>query len=332
MKPLIQKLTETYGPSGHESQIREIIRAEIAGLTPDISVDPMGSLIAVVNRGAATGKKVMLSAHMDEIGVMVTHVDENGFARFLPLGGLRAHTLVGNRVRFADGTVGVIGEEKRSDTSKTPDIAQLFIDSGATSRQTCKLKVGDAAGMDRPFVDMGHRLAAKSMDDRIGVAVLIETLRALKETPHEVQAVFSVQEEVGLRGARTSAFGLDPDVGIAVDVTANGDTPRGLKMEVALGKGPAVKVRDDGMLADPRVVQWMVAGAEAAGLPYQMEVLEGGSTDAAAIQITRAGVPAGCLSIPCRYVHTVSEVVDIRDVENAVKLLVALLSRPIEEF
>jgi endoglucanase len=168
------------------------------------------------------------------------------------------------------------------------------------------------------------------MDDRIAVAVLIETMRRLDETPHEIFFVFSTQEEVGLRGATTAAFGVDPELGLAVDVTGTGDTPKGRRMEVALGKGPAIKVRDQGMLADPRVVRWMVDTAEAAELPYQLEVLTGGTTDAKSIQLTRSGVPSGCLSIPCRYIHSPSEMVDSVDVENAVRLLVALLSRPAE--
>jgi endoglucanase len=160
--------------------------------------------------------------------------------------------------------------------------------------------------------------------------VAIETMRRLRRTPHQLQFVFTVQEEVGLRGARTSAFGLDPHVGIALDVTRTGDTPKGPKMAVQLGKGPAIKVKDAQLLADPQLVDLMVRRAEAARIPYQLEVLQGGTTDASAIQLTRGGVPAGCISIPCRYVHTPSEMVDLSDVEGAVKLLVAILSRPID--
>ena len=171
---------------------------------------------------------------------------------------------------------------------------------------------------------------SKAMDDRIGVAVLIETLRLLTETPNQVFFVFSVQEEVGLRGATTAAYRLDPDIGIAVDVTRSGDTPKGIKMDVSLGEGPAIKVRDGGMLSDPRVVDWMVATAEKGKLPYQLEVLEAGTTDARAIQLTRAGVPAGCVSIPCRYVHAPSEMVDFEDVQNAVRLLLALVEQKVK--
>jgi endoglucanase len=209
-------------------------------------------------------------------------------------------------------------------------LENLYIDVGATSKADCPVKVGDLAAFDRPFLDLGSRLVSKAMDDRIACAVLIETLRQLETTPHEVAFVFSTQEEVGLRGATVAAYGLDPELGIAVDVTGSGDTPKGMRMEVGLGKGPAIKVRDGGMLSDPRVVRWMVATAEAAGLPYQMEVLEGGTTDARAIQLARAGVLAGCLSIPTRYLHSPSEMVDYNDVQNAVRLMIALLSGPIQ--
>ena len=326
MKPLIKKLVETASPSGHEAPVRELIRTEIEPFADEIRVDPMGSLIARKGQG---GTKVMLSAHMDEIGVMVTHVDENGFLRFISLGGVNPLTCVGARVRFLNGQLGVINQERPDEPGKVPTLEKLFIDVGAMSKAQVAQRVGDVGVFEQAFLDLGDRLVSKAMDDRIAVAVLIETLRRLSESstasPHELYFVFSVQEEVGLRGATTAAFGVDPDLGLAVDVTRTGDTPRSIKMEVGLGKGPAIKVRDSGMLADPRVVDWMVSTAEEKGLPYQLEVLEAGTTDARAIQTTRSGVPAGCLSIPCRYIHSPSEMVDYNDVQNAVNLLVELL-------
>lgn len=328
MKALIQRLVEAYGPSGREDEVRALIRQEIEGQAEEVKVSPMGSLHAVVNRGGGT--RVMLAAHMDEIGVIVSHIDERGFARFQPIGGVNPQTLLGHRVRFANGARAVVGIEDPWQRSKPLTLERFFLDFGVDTADDCPVQVGDIGGFDRPFLDLGNRLVAKSMDDRIGVAVLIETLRQLKRPANEVQFAFTVQEEVGLRGATTSAFGLDPEVGIAVDVTATGDTPRGLKMAVELGKGPAIKVRDVRMIADPRVVEAMVGAARRARLPYQLEVLQVGSTDAAAIQLTREGVPSGTLSIPCRYVHTPSEMVDLRDVEAAVQLLVALLERPLQ--
>lgn len=330
MKDLIQKLVETMSPSGFESPIRQVVRTEVEPLSDQVRVDKLGNLIATKGDAHPQGLKIMLVAHMDEIGVMATHIDENGFIRFIPIGGVRPQTCPGGRVRFLSGVPGVIGTEKIDDIKKAPGFEQMFIDVGANSADTCPIQIGDVAAFERPFLDLGKRLVSKAMDDRIGVAVLIETLRNLKTTPHQVSFVFSVQEEVGVRGAKVAAFGLEPDLGIAVDVTAWGDTPRGIKMEIKLGAGPAIKVRDSGMLADPRVVSWMVKTAEEANLPYQLEVLERGGTDAQAIQLSRAGVPAGTISIPCRYVHSPSEMVDFDDVQNAVKLLVALISKPIE--
>jgi endoglucanase len=233
-------------------------------------------------------------------------------------------------VRFLNGATGVLGVERQDDPGKVVSIEQMFIDLGASSPSDCPVKIGEVAAFDRAFVEVGKRLVAKAMDDRIGVAVLVETLRRIENTPNELYFVFSVQEEVGLRGATTAAFGLDPDLGLAVDVTRTGDTPKGLKMAVSLGKGPAIKVRDSRMLADPRIVDWMVRTAEQRKIPFQLEILEQGGTDAGAIQLTRAGVPAGCLSIPCRYIHAPSEMVDYSDVENAVRLLTYLVSQPVE--
>ena len=331
MKELIKKLTETYGPSGREEKIREVIRAEIEGLADEIRVDALGNLIAL-KRGKGQGIKVMLAAHMDEIGIIVTHVDEKGFLRFAPVGGVRPLTLLGGRAVFADGTVGTFGMEKREpeEAKKIPTFDKLYLDVGARDKESVPVKVGDVACFQRPFVAQGDRLIAKAFDDRIGCAVLIQVMRDLKETPHDVYFVFSVQEEVGLRGATTSTYGIQPDLGISVDVTRTGDTPEAHPMAVSLGAGPAIKVKDGRMLAHPAVKDLLVRTAEELGIPYQLEVLERGTTDAAAIQISREGVPAGCLSIPCRYVHTPSEMVDYNDVANAVKLLVAVLSKPIE--
>lgn len=330
MKALIQKLVEAKGPSGFETEVREIIRAEIEPLVDEINVDALGNLIAVKGQADPGGKKIMLAAHMDEIGLIATHVDENGYIRFTSIGGVRRNNLIDRQVIFLNGIQGVIGQELLEDENRQPAFDQMFIDVGAERAADCPIRTGDVAVFDQPLKDLGDRLVSKSMDDRIGVAVLIESLRQVKRSPHQLFFVFSVQEEVGLRGATTATFRIEPDVGIAVDVTRSGDTPKGLKMDVALGKGPAIKVRDSGMLADPRVVDWMAKTAARHAIPCQMEVLERGTTDARAMQLTRTGVPSGCLSIPCRYIHGPSEMVDLRDVQNAVKLLSTLLSSPIE--
>jgi len=328
MKDLIQTLVETASPSGYEGPIRAVVRDLVAPYADEVRVDALGNLI--VRKGDPEAPRLMLAAHLDEIGVVVTHVDEHGFVRFTNIGGVRPLNCIGGRVRFLNGVQGVIYMERLPDGVHTPRLEHLYIDVGATGPHDCPVRVGDVAAFERPFLDLGDRLVAKSMDDRIGVAVLVETLRRLERTAYNAFFVFSVQEEVGLRGATTAAFGIAPEIGLAVDVTGTGDTPRGMKMAVRLGQGPAVKVRDGRMLADPRVVDWMVHTAQRARLPHQMEVLEGGTTDATAIQLTQTGVPAGCLSIPCRYVHSPSEMVDYRDVQGAVALLLALLNTPIK--
>jgi len=329
MKNLIQKLTETFSPSGYESALREIIRSEVEPLADEVRVDALGSLIARKGTKGKNGRRIMLAAHMDEIGLIATHIDANGFIRFTSIGGVHPLTLVGGRIHFANGTQGLIGKEKGINANAMPSLSECYIDIGAASAKDCPVKVGDVAAFERPFLDLGRRLVAKSMDDRIGCAVLIETLRSLKTSPHELFFVFTTQEEIGTRGATTSAYGIDPEIGLSVDVTTTGDTPKSRPMAVSLGKGPAVKVKDGGMLSDPRIVEWMCSTAEKRHIPYQREVLEGGSTDARAIQMARAGVPAGCLSVPSRYVHTPSEMVDYEDVQNSVKLLLALLSAPV---
>ncbi len=332
MKSLLKQLTETFGPSGYEDNVRKLVRAEVKPLADEIKVDALGNLIARKRPAKYTKdtKKIMIAAHMDEIGLMVSHVDKNGFVRFSSIGGVFGKYVHGGRVRFLNGTQGVIGYDRFEKVNEAPPLDKAYIDVGATSKKDCPVKVGDVAAFDRTFTEIGNRLVAKSMDDRVGVLVAIESLRVLKTSPHDVYFVFTTQEEVGVRGAKTSAFGIDPDVGIAIDVTSAADTPDAFKMEMTLGKGPCVKIRDSGAISDPRVVQWMIRAAEKNKIPYQREVLLFGGTDAQAIQLTRAGVPAGCLSIPTRYVHSPSEMVDYTDVQNSVKLLTAILRTPID--
>lgn len=332
MKKLLQQLTETFGPSGYEDNVRKLVRAEVKPLADEIKVDALGNLIARKRPAKYTNatRKIMIAAHMDEIGLMVSHVDANGFVRFSNIGGVFGKYVLGGRVRFLNGAQGVIGYDRFEKVNEMPPLDKIYIDVGAAAKKDCPVQVGDVAAFDRPFTEMGSRLVAKSMDDRVGVLVAIETLRALKSTPHDVFFVFTTQEEVGVRGAATSAFGVDPDIGIAIDVTHAADTPHAAKMEMKLGGGPCVKIQDGGAISDPRVVQWMIRTAEKNRIPYQREVLLFGSTDARAIQLARAGVPAGCISIPTRYIHSPSEMVEYADVQNSVKLMTALLRAKVD--
>ncbi|MGQ9552592.1 MAG: M42 family metallopeptidase [Anaerolineae bacterium] len=327
MRDTLRKLTEAFGPSGSEQQVCDLIRAEVEPLADEVRTDALGNLIAAKH---GPGKRIMLAAHMDEIGIIATYIDEKGFLRFSRIGGLNPLTLLGSRVRFADGTVGVIGVEKLEDPAKVPELDKLYIDIGAKSKADVRVRIGDVACMDRPLVDGGSRLIGKAMDDRAGCAVLVETLRRLRDCQHDAYFVFTTQEEVGLRGATTSTYRIDPDIAIAVDVTLTGDTPKSATMAVSLGEGVAIKVRDGGMLAHPAVKDLLVQRAEENCIPYQLEVLEGGTTDARVMQTARAGVPAGVISVPCRYVHTASEMIDLADAEAAVNLLTAVLQNSIQ--
>ncbi len=331
MKQLLKTLTESFGPSGYEDAIRKIVVTEVKPLADEVRVDALGNVIARKKpaSGAKNPKKIMFAAHMDEIGVIVSHIDKNGFVRFTNIGGTFGRYTLGARVRFLNGASGVVGYDRLEQMDHWLPIDKMYIDVGATSKKDCPVKVGDVAAFERPYVEMGNRIVAKSLDDRTGVVALIEAMRAVKSTPNDLYFVFTTQEEVGTRGAGTAAYGVDPDIGIAVDVTPTGDTPSSLKMVMELGKGPCVKFRDVGMLSDPRVVDWMLQTAEKAKIPHQREVLLVGSTDAREIQVSRAGVMAGAVSIPVRYVHSSSEMVDYDDMKNTVKLLAALASKPV---
>lgn len=329
MNTLLKQLVEAHGPSGFEDQVRALIHAEIEPFADDISVDSMGNLIAV-KHGQSDGLKIMIAAHMDEIGLMVSHISKDGFLRFTNIGGVSPLTLSGNRVQFSDGTLGIVYREGKTFSKDVLPLEKHYIDVGASSKEDCPIQVGDAASFKRDFVSQGDRLTAKSMDDRIGCYVAVEALKRVENTPHEVYFVFSVQEEVGTRGAQAAANGILPDIGIALDVTATGDLPESRILAVDLGKGPAIKVKDKGMIAHTGLVRAMRDCAEKEEIPYQLEVLPFGTTDARPMQIAGPGSAAGCVSIPCRYVHSQSETVDASDVENAIKLLTSLLSETID--
>jgi putative aminopeptidase FrvX len=328
-KDLLAQLTELHGPSGCEGPVRDVIRTQVEPLVDTVHQDRLGNLHAVLQ--GTGGLRVMVAAHMDEIGLMVTHIDEKGFARFTHVGGLWVATLVGNRFVFASGAVGIVNVEKSEKRPRIESIDQLYLDLGASDRASCPVSVGDVATYDRSFLDLGGRWVSKAMDDRLGCAILAEVIRRLdRKTPHEVHFVFTVQEELASQGAMTSAFTIQPDLSIALDVTGSGDLPEATPFPVVLGKGPAVRVSDKTTLVHPGVKDWMVRTAQARGIPYQLEVIMGMSTDAEVMQRTGAGSAAGVVSVPCRHLHTSSEMIDVSDVEHTLELMVTLLSEPID--
>jgi len=329
MKELIKKLSEAYGPPGREGEIARVIREEVAPYVDETFTDLMGNLYAVKKGG---GTKIMVCAHMDEIGMIVTFIEDKGYLRFSNVGGLSPYVLVGQQVVFSDGTVGTVAMEKLEDIKKLT-FDKMYIDIGASGKEDAsrKVKVGDMATYYRQMSVADGRVIGKAMDDRAGCTVLIKALQQLKNTTNTIYAVFTSQEEVGLRGARTASYRLDPNVGLALDVTMVGDTPEPLyPMDVALGKGPAIKVKDNSIICHPCLKEILMNLAEKNQIPYQLEVLTAGGTDAGSIHLSREGVPCGVISIPCRHIHTPGEIIDLNDMENAVRLLVSFLEDPVD--
>ncbi len=323
MEKLIKKLSEAYGPSGREEEVRGLIKAEIQGHADEVLTDALGNLIAI-KRGS--GRKIMLAAHMDEVGIIITHIDKDGFLRFTNVGGVSPYTLLGTRFRFPGGVLGTVGVEKPEDVKKNLSFSKMYVDIGAIGQEEAEgqVKIGSIGTFEGSLTKVGGRYSGKALDDRIGCAVLVKAMQEVR-SHNELYFVFTVQEELGLRGARTAAYRLEPDYGLAVDVTRVGDTPESKTMAVSLGKGPTVKVKDSSILCHPQVKEMMIATAEKNSIPYQLEVLEKGGTDAGAIHLSREGIPAGVMSIPCRYIHTPAEMVDVGDVTQGVEFLKHLL-------
>jgi endoglucanase len=338
VKELLRKLSNAHGVSGSEGSVYAVIKKELKGHVDEIKEDSMGNLIAIKHGNKF---KVMLAAHMDEIGLMVKYIDDKGFIRFVALGGWYGPTLYNQRVILhgANGEVaGVIGgkpphmmdEEERKKGVKIED---MFIDVGAQNKYDIEMlgiEVGTPVTIDREFTELANsRVTGKAFDNRAGVAMLIKTLQNL-ESPFTIFGVFTVQEEVGLKGARTSAYMLDPDCAIATDVTIPGDHP-GMEMKdapVEMGKGPVITIVDSsgrGLIASRKVVKWLKDTADTHGITVQMEVGTGGTTDATAIHLTKGGIPSTTISPPTRYIHSPVEVLDIKDIEAGVQLLLAAL-------
>jgi len=328
-----KKLLSTPGPSGNEAAAAAVWREE-AGKFAEVRGDRMGNSFATLNAGG--GPKIMLAGHIDEIGVMVTHIDEQGLLRFTGVGGWDPQVLVGQRIRLqttSGEVVGVIGKKaihvmEPDERKKVSEVKSLWIDIGAKDADEAKgmVRVGDVGVLDQDLVELPNgRIASRSVDNRMGAFVVLEALRLLSEEENlnaEIVAVACVQEEIGLYGARGAAFGLDPDAAIAVDVTHATDTPGVSKNENgdhALGSGPVIKRATN---LSPIVCEGIIDAAEAANIPYTLEAdSRSTGTDADAIQFSRAGIATGLVSCPNRYMHSPNEVVDLEDVENCAKLI-----------
>ncbi len=322
---LMKKLSDCFSPSGREKNVREFIINEIKDYADEINVDVLGNVIA---RKKGNGKKILFSAHMDQIGLIITHVDEKGFLRFSNVGGIHAKEIIGLRMIFDNGLEGVVCSEKVKDKEQI-EMNKLFLDVASTSKNFVKsnFKVGDMCVFQSQYYETGDCVICRAADDRIGCYILIEALKNYSKTDNDVYYVFSVQEEVGCRGAKTAGYSINPDLAIALDVTATGDSENGIKMDVKLGEGAAIKLMDKSMITHPEVKNLLTNLAEEHNIKYQYEVLEFGGTDAGPIHTTREGIPSGVISIPTRNLHSSGEIFNKSDVLECIKLVSATASK-----
>lgn len=335
---LLKKLTEAMGPSGFENEIRDVIRAEVKPYVDKMYTDVLGTLIC--EQGVEKqGPRVMLDAHMDEVGLMIVHVEDSGLLKFRPLGGVDPRVLVSKPVMIGDEKrYGVIGAKpihlQSPDERRHPlKMEQLYIDIGARDRDDAlsTIKLGDVAVFATKFGEIGHRsYKAKSFDDRVGCAILVETLKKKFDVP--IYGAFTVQEEIGLRGATAAGYRINPDIAIALEGTVCFDVvgAPGHGQSTVMGGGPALSIQDSQTIADRRFLEFIMSVAEKNGIPYQMRRVKGGSNDFGAIHKVRAGVIGGAISVPVRYIHAPAQIISQDDYENSIRLLEAVL-RAIQE-
>ena len=339
---LLQEITDAFGPSGYEGGARDVMARYLKGYAK-ISYDKLGSLIGE-KEGTSKSPRVVVAGHLDEIGFMVKEITSDGFIKFLPLGGWWGHVALGQRVWVLTSkgpVLGVVGSTpphllKEAERTKVMDIADMFIDVGTMTKYdiTKKLdvRVGDAIIPDSKFAIMNHKqmYVAKAFDNRIACAIIIDVMKYFKKMahPNTVFAVGSVQEEVGVRGARTAAHITDPDVAIIVDVNIAKDIPPdGSKKAEKLGAGPAIVVYDGGMIPNQRLRKMVMKIAEEKKIPYHLSYMERGTTDGAVIHVSRAGVPCVFIGLPTRYIHSHNSIIYRKDYDYMVKLVTALIKK-----
>lgn len=327
---LLAEICETPGAPGYEQPIREVVLRELKSLGVKVSIDNMGNVTAL--KKGKNSKKVMIGAHMDEISFIVSHIDDKGFLHFHPLGGFDPKTLTAQRVivHGKKDLVGVMGSKPihvmtAEERNKVPKITDYFIDLGMDVKEVKKyIQIGNVVTRERKLIEMGDCVNCKSIDNRVSVFILIETLRQLKNTPYDVYGVFTVQEEVGIRGANVSALQIQPDFGFGLDTTIAYDVPGALAQEMVtkLGDGTAIKIMDSSTICDYRMVDYMKKTADKYKIKWQPEILPAGGTDTAGIQrMSAGGSIAGAVSIPTRHIHQVIETASKKDIEGSISLL-----------
>ncbi|MCX8150032.1 MAG: M42 family metallopeptidase [Candidatus Bathyarchaeota archaeon] len=336
----LEKLANACGVAGREAEVRDLMAELLKPYADEVVVDKLENVIAT-KKGKKNQPKIMLAAHMDEVGLMVKHITKEGFIKFTKMGGIDDRILLAQKVNVYTEKCtlpGVIGSkpphiQKEDERKKIMTYDELFIDVGAENREEAQqmgIKIGDPIGFEGKYTKLyKDTVMGKAFDNRVGCAVMIETLKQLEKTECTVYAVGTVQEEVGLRGAATAAFSIEPDVALALDVTVAGDVPgvREFDTSIKMGKGPALTVSDAGLIAHPKVLRGLIDAASENKIPYQLETGLMGTTDAARISLTRQGVPSGTISVPTRYIHSPLGLINLKDAENAVKLAAATIRK-----
>ena len=327
---LIETLNAVHGPAGDEGEIRKVIAELAKPYADEITEDTMGNLIV---RKKGNGHKVMFAAHMDSIGFIVTHIEKEGFLRVGRLGGVSPQEVAYTPVRFKNGVKGILAKEEKASFGKLK-LDECYIDIGAKDEDEAKqmVQVGDTAVYDTSAFCNNGKVYSPYLDNRVSCAILLQAMEQITSSGNDLYFVFTAQEEVGIRGAKTAAWAIDPDYGIAVDVTDVDDTPGSEKYgTVQLGKGAAIKVMDSSVICHPVMVEKLSALAQKGEIPAQKDILRAGGTDAGAIHINRMGVLTGGISVPCRYIHTPQEMADLKDVDSCVKLTAAFAQCKLEQ-
>lgn len=329
---MIKEYTQTWGVTGQEKKVSDLIIKEVMDYADEITRDAMGNLIVLKRGNGENKKKIMCAAHMDEIGLCVVKILDNGLMKVKQMGGVSALCSFMNRVRFEDGTIGTVGVMEPIDTVKPREINKLYIDIGATSKEEAEkyVKEGDCAVFCGDYVELaGRNVMSKAFDDRIACYIQTEALKRIKNCYHDLYFVYTVQEEIGLFGATTSSERVKPDLGIAVDITGSFDVPGDEHGTPVLGKGAAIKINDSCVICDREMTEGLIACAEKNQIPYQRDALAGGGTDAGAINKSGNGVKALGISIPTRYGHSPNSIVNLDDVDACIRLLECYLQEEI---
>ena len=339
---ILKQLSEMPGAPGREELVRDFIIEQVKDHVDEMKVDAMGNLLCRKKKSGDDVQRVMIACHMDEIGFIVRHIDDNGFVRIQHLGGFDTRNLFARRVRIqtrdGDMLLGNLNPGGRpihvaspEERNKIPKISDFYIDLGMSKDEVKKkVRVGDPVTLTQEFVELGEKLVSgKNMDNRVACWLGIRLLQQLEDPDYDLHVVFTVQEEIGIRGAHTSAYQVEPDISIALDVTLAVDTPGASPEDyiTELGKGAAIKIMDAGTVSNRELVDTFIDLAEEKEIPYQLEVLPFGATDNAAQQRSRAGSKAICLSVPTRYVHTVTETLHKDDLYATLDLLKAFLKQ-----